>query len=240
MPRKYLTEALNNYKDHLLKGCGIYLITNPNGEKYVGATKNLEQRFNDYKRIYRVICQKDLYNSLLKFGISAHTIEVLEYCNISEKDDLEKYYIKKFDCVENGLNRSFGGRGVNSPRTEEWIKNNSESVKKPILQYDLNGNFIKEWKSAKDVEIELGFDRKNISSNLRRVTHKAYEYIWVFKGEDLLITKKKTRGKKVLDTENNIIYNNISAASDATGLKYSTLRAMLCGIFKNKTKLIYV
>ena len=83
MPRKYLTEALNNYKDHLLKGCGIYLITNPNGEKYVGATKNLEQRFNDYKRIYRVICQKDLYNSLLKFGISAHTIEVLEYCNIS-------------------------------------------------------------------------------------------------------------------------------------------------------------
>lgn len=24
MPRKYLTEALKNYKDHLLKGCGIF------------------------------------------------------------------------------------------------------------------------------------------------------------------------------------------------------------------------
>ncbi len=66
-------------------------------------------------------------------------------------------------------------------KSDEWIKNNSESIKKPILQFDLDGNLIKEWNSAKDVEIELGLCRKNISANLRNKTKHAYGYKWIFK-----------------------------------------------------------
>jgi group I intron endonuclease len=68
------------------------------------------------------------------------------------------------------------GRKIN--KSEEWVKNNAESIKKPILQYDLEGNLIKEWKSAKDVENELGLCRKNISANLRKKTKYAYGYKW--------------------------------------------------------------
>lgn len=63
----------------------------------------------------------------------------------------------------------------------EWIKNNSESIKKPIIQCNLDGDEIKEWKSAKDVEIELGYCRKNLSSNLRKKSKTAYGYIWKYK-----------------------------------------------------------
>ena len=66
-------------------------------------------------------------------------------------------------------------------KSDEWIRNNAESIKKPIIQYDLDGAFIKEWKSAKDVENELGFNRKNISNNLRGKTNTANGYIWKFK-----------------------------------------------------------
>lgn len=71
------------------------------------------------------------------------------------------------------------GRKIN--KSEDWIKNNSESIKKPIIQFDMNNNFIKEWKSAKDVELELGFCRKNISANLRNKSKHAYQYVWKFK-----------------------------------------------------------
>jgi group I intron endonuclease len=72
-------------------------------------------------------------------------------------------------------------RGRKIIKSEEWIKNNAESIKKPILQFDLDGNFIREWKSAKDVELELGLSRKNISANLRNKTKHAYGYKWIFK-----------------------------------------------------------
>lgn len=72
-------------------------------------------------------------------------------------------------------------RGKKVVKSAEWIKNNSESIKKPILQYSLNDEFIREWKSAKDVELELGLSRKNISVNLRGKTKHAYGYKWKYK-----------------------------------------------------------
>jgi group I intron endonuclease len=71
------------------------------------------------------------------------------------------------------------GRKIN--KSEEWIKNNSESIKKPILQFNMVGELIKEWKSAKDVDQEIGLCRKNISANLRNKTKHAYGYIWKYK-----------------------------------------------------------
>jgi group I intron endonuclease len=72
-------------------------------------------------------------------------------------------------------------KGKKLVKTKEWINKNAESIKKPILQYDLLGNLIKEWKSAQDVEIEIGLSRKNISANLRNKSKHAYGYIWKYK-----------------------------------------------------------
>jgi hypothetical protein len=72
-------------------------------------------------------------------------------------------------------------KGRKITKNEDWIKNNSESIKKPILQFSLDGEFIKEWKSAKDVEVETGMCRKNIGSNLRCKSKSAYGYVWKFK-----------------------------------------------------------
>jgi hypothetical protein len=66
-------------------------------------------------------------------------------------------------------------------KSDEWIKKNAESIKKPIIQKELDGNVLKHWNSAKDVEEVLGYCRKNISCNLRGKTKTAYGYIWEFK-----------------------------------------------------------
>ena len=57
----------------------------------------------------------------------------------------------------------------------------SNSNKIPILQYDLDGNFIREWNSATDVGREA---RVNIYYCLKGRTKSAYGYKWKYK-EDI-------------------------------------------------------
>ena len=53
-----------------------------------------------------------------------------------------------------------------------------EKIKKPILQYDLNGNFIREWECASDVGIEV---QSNIVTCLKGRYKTAYGYVWKYK-----------------------------------------------------------
>lgn len=57
---------------------------------------------------------------------------------------------------------------------KEWAKTRT----KPILQYDLQGNFIKEWEGTKAAAHYLGCDPTTITANLRGITKKGFGYIW--------------------------------------------------------------
>jgi len=57
---------------------------------------------------------------------------------------------------------------------KEWAKTRT----KPILQYDLEDNFIKEWEGTKAAALYLGCDPTTITANLRGITKKGYGFIW--------------------------------------------------------------
>lgn len=59
----------------------------------------------------------------------------------------------------------------------------SQSQSKPVLQYDLNGNLIKEWKSINECG-RNGFNQGDICKccNGKRKTAKGF--IWVYKNEE--------------------------------------------------------
>lgn len=69
---------------------------------------------------------------------------------------------------------------ANSRRSEGLRKSIANKNKKAIVQYDLDGNLVKEWPSAKDVENELGFGHQNISKCLKGKIGNAYGYIWKY------------------------------------------------------------
>ena len=52
---------------------------------------------------------------------------------------------------------------------------------KKIIQYDLHGNFIKEWDYMTKITEELGFDYTNISKCCSGVYKKSHGYIWKYK-----------------------------------------------------------
>ena len=63
----------------------------------------------------------------------------------------------------------------------QWITHRDNSRKgrnKPILQYDLDGNFIREWECANDVGKEI---QSNIVSCLKGRIKSAYGYKWFYK-----------------------------------------------------------
>ena len=67
----------------------------------------------------------------------------------------------------------------------QWITGRDNVRKgriKPILQFDLNGNFIREWESAIDVGREV---RSNICNCLKGNQKTALGYIWKYKESEV-------------------------------------------------------
>ena len=67
------------------------------------------------------------------------------------------------------ISNKLKGRKIN------WIKT------KPIFQYDLNGNFIKEWTSAVEAGKSLNKPSSAISECCSNKRKSAYKYIWKYK-----------------------------------------------------------
>lgn len=60
------------------------------------------------------------------------------------------------------------------------IERSREKKEKKVIQYDLNGNFIKEWKSLAEAEKVGGFNHRGISRCATGQRNKAYGYIWKY------------------------------------------------------------
>ena len=71
----------------------------------------------------------------------------------------------------------------NKNRPKEWHIKISKAHSKPIQQFDLDGNFIKEFESALIAKQETGIDNSAIALVCRGKRHKAGGFKWKFKYE---------------------------------------------------------
>ena len=85
--------------------------------------------------------------ALKKYGKENFQKEILCYCATREEaDEREKYYIAKFNAVEdkNFYNNSEGGTGGdNFKAVKKWVQNNPEKAKE---LYKKNGIRLNEWR----------------------------------------------------------------------------------------------
>lgn len=71
----------------------------------------------------------------------------------------------------------------------EFDENRRKAVIKPIIQYDLQGNFIKEWNCIIDVEREINISHKQICSNLKNKQKTVHGFIFKYKDDQPLNLK---------------------------------------------------
>ena len=117
---------------------GIYKVTNPEGQAYIGLSKDIKARFKSHTNL-QFKGNELLKESLTKYGGDSHRFEVIEEVNISSLDRAsgnallrkrERYWIKTLDTFYNGLNSNGGGSGCTS-HTAESKRKISEANSKP-------------------------------------------------------------------------------------------------------------
>ncbi len=83
---------------------------------------------------------------------------------------------------ENELHAYKNGLAKPSLKQKEAVaKYAKENYSKKVLQYDLNGNFIKEWNSMHDVWRELGIRPSYICRCCKGLRNHTYGYVWKYK-----------------------------------------------------------
>lgn len=104
---------------------GIYMIRNTvNNKSYIGQSQNIELRIKTHvwmlsnNRHYNVHMQ----SAWNKYGEGSFSISILEECEACRLDELEMFYINKFDSYKNGYNRTEGGGGTRGFRASESSK----------------------------------------------------------------------------------------------------------------------
>lgn len=119
----------------------IYKIVNQiNGKMYIGQTTHtLEWRKNRHLRAFKDGVDTHLYQAMRKHGIDNFKFEVI--CEVFDKrelNELETYYINKYDTIKHGYNMVDGGNNnimfIDSVKKKHRIKMQSEETRKKISE----------------------------------------------------------------------------------------------------------
>lgn len=145
----------------------IYKITNlVNGKIYVGSTKNFYRRRMEH---IQLLSRNKSPSSILQFAWNKYeecnfefsVLEVVE--NSDSLIEREQYWIDFLHPDYNVRKIADRNSGITFKMPWSGTLKLVEKLKKPVIQYDLEMNFIREWDSAVAIERELGITKSEIS-----------------------------------------------------------------------------
>lgn len=200
---------------------GVYKISFGDNKCYVGSTtitfkKRLSIHYLDL--VNNNHCNTTLTRCFNKYKDNI-IFEIIEIINKEELHNIlirEQYWIDFYNSYHEGYNEvQFAGHTTGFKMPEEIV----EKRRKKYLQYNLNGDFIKEWNSLTDIVKEFGgFASKDV---LKDSFHSAYGYLWRYKLDNNYFLKidsyKDKTAYKILmyDSEGNFVkeYNSLLEAA---------------------------
>jgi len=174
----YQVSNIGNVKSFLFKEPrNMKILKNWYWYKYVWFYKNRQKAKNF--TIHRLVALNFLEKPEWKYEVNHidgdknnNRVDNLEWCTRSNN---QKH------AYRNWLQRTTNNNCFikNNPNKWKFWKNNRQS--KPVIQYDLQWNFIKEWDSVSDVTRDLWIDNGNICSCCNWKRKSNWWYIWKYK-----------------------------------------------------------
>lgn len=242
--------------------CGVYQIKNKiNGKIYIGQSIDIERRWEQHRYGKGSLILK---NAIKKYGLGKFEFSILEEIKFTNKKEIIKllteleqkwFDLKKPYLKENGYNQNKTSKpNIPLKKSEDYgdiisrIKIENNHCGKPIIQYDLNGAFIKKWKSAAQVERTLGFKAENISGCCLNKQNSSNNFIWRFADiklttKDIKNANKSLRMSKVrqYNLKGKLIntFENIKDASKQTKINESAIRQCCNGHIKTAYNFIW-
>jgi group I intron endonuclease len=190
---------------------GIYKILSPNGKLYIGQSTNIEYRKHRYSKSHckrqvllynsiqkygweshihelieecsvgqlneREIYYTEYYNALSPNGLVLRVGGRSGYWSEEVKNKMSK---PRKEGTGNKISKS--NKGVpKSQRTKEHSEKLAKSKYKPILQYSLNMEFIKEWDSLLSASSGLNIPKGTIFNILSKRVKQPKNHIFKYK-----------------------------------------------------------
>lgn len=183
----------------------IYKVTNlKTQEVYIGATtKSIEERKIDHLQKSNKKAGSYFQEAIHTYGQDSFTWEQIDTASsTNELAEKEKQYILKYNSKEHGYNSDSGGG---------FVKN--------VYQFDIDGKLIASFKSLKEIEITLNYDKRRISNAC--TTTKQYKgSYWSYSRNNTFSSPTDGRKRKVLQFNLNgeliAKYTSVAEASKIT------------------------
>ena len=168
--------------NHPLKGAILKPYISNSGYLLVGLYK---QHKRDRKLLHRLVAEAFIPNPDNKPEIdhintikTDNTVWLNEDGSVNyEKTNLR--WTTRKENINNPLTKTKMQINARKPSKGKYGKKHHRS--KPIIQYDKEGNFIREWDCANDVERVLGISNKHIGSVCLGKRKSCGGYIWKYK-----------------------------------------------------------
>lgn len=157
-----------------------------------------------YSRLFDLKSKNKIFKDIINKSSYYNEI-ILESNNYDFIKNKEKEFIKLYGRIDlkNGIlsNMTDGGEGVFGIKRKSGI---NHVCSKRVYQYDLNGNFIKEWYSISDINRELNFTITSIARCCRKergaITYK--NFIWRYNLENNIKLSRFDKNKIKIDQYN--------------------------------------
>jgi group I intron endonuclease len=199
------------------------------------------------KRPYTKDKRSSFWNNIVnKHG---YKVEILaENISFEDAKDIERLLIKEYGRLDLGTgtlcNLTDGGEGTANVTPE--VKKRMSEKRKGIRNIPIGH------KRSEEFKLKVSLSKKGCVSNFKGKKHteetkaiiKEKRAKQIFSAETLIKKSNSMKGdknpasKKILNTQNNIIFNTMKDAAKSVGISYTTLSAMLNGHSSNKTNLI--
>lgn len=175
----------------------IYALLDPrdNSIRYIGKTIHPKTRLGAH--LYESRSQ-DHYRARWIRILSAKNLKpifkILKICPLEEFEIHEAFFIKLHKS-KRLTNSDETGSGING-RKKEITENAIKKISKKVYQYDLQGNFIQEFKSTREAARKMGTLHCHISRCCNKINKHSGGYIYSFQKEANIESVEKPNAVK--------------------------------------------
>lgn len=247
---------------------GIYQIENKiNSKVYIGSSNNIKRRWQKHKALLRHNKHPNshLQAAWNKYGEDNFIFSIIELCNIDSLLDREQYFINTRNPEYNqtliaGKIEMTTDRRMKLSRsiTQAYKDGRMQKAIKTIYQYDLKGNYIREYASLVEASNTLNIPISNLSCAANGKCNIAGGYVWRFYKTEKLnvwfnrmgkpLTKEpyKLKNIKIVLINNNehLVFKNAKEVSNIIGCStsqvYNSIRrnSLLLNKYKVERKIL--
>lgn len=229
----------------------VYRHISPSGRVYVGITK-LPLLYRWGLQGFRYKRCKLFYRAIQKYGWNKIVHEIiLDGVSKSEAVYTERYLIRWYKIHDLSYNITDGGEstaGIHMPEdAKEKISIYMRRRKsRSVLQYSINGDFVREYESAKEAARILGCGHTSVSNCASgKKSHLLLGYIFIYKDEidslpEVLVSYFDHWSRyRIVQCLNGIPLNSFKSVREAekvTGVNRICIRNNIRGKFKRAGK----